>query len=69
MDFLLSFICFLWGDAVEAPLAQNERCRGGEGRGRGREGVRARERERDILTGKNREGPTETRNSVGDKSA
>lgn len=40
-----------------------------EGRGRGREGVRARERERDILTGKNREGPTETRNSVGDKSA
>lgn len=39
MDFLLSFIRFLQGDAVEAPLAQNERRGGGGGsRGEVREG-------------------------------
>lgn len=27
MDFLLTFISLLWGDAVEASLAQNERLR------------------------------------------
>lgn len=43
MDFLLSFIRFLQGDAVEAPLAQNERRGGGGGsRGEVREGERER---------------------------
>lgn len=58
MDFLLSFIRFLQGDAVEAPLAQNERRGGGGGsRGEVREGDREREGR-----------PAEAQNSVNNKS-
>lgn len=58
MDFLLSFIRFLRGDAAEATLAQNER------HGEKEEGARGEVRDFDG----EKQRPTETQNSINNKS-